>query len=157
MGVQLDAGGGKQGAKPTINVTPLVDVVLVLLIIFMVVIPNMQNHKTIELFPTKKAEEDTDEEKTALVVTLAYDGTYHVGKDETTKDGIIAELRRVKAEEPDRKVMVRADRRLKYGQVRQFFYEIKEEGHKDVKLAVGSVTPMRRWPLSPNFKFDRLD
>ena len=43
MGAQLDTGKGGKGVKPNINVTPLVDVVLVLLIIFMVIIPNMQD------------------------------------------------------------------------------------------------------------------
>ncbi len=139
MGVQLDAGKGSKGAKPNINVTPLVDVVLVLLIIFMVVIPNMQEHKTIELFPTTHATEDTDEEKEALVVTLAEDGSYHLGKEEVSKTALMNELRRLEADEPDRAVLVRADTRLEYGAVRAFFYETKEIGHTKIKLAVGSV------------------
>lgn len=140
MGVQLDTGGGKKSPRPVINVTPLVDVVLVLLIIFMVVIPNMQDHKTIELFPTTNATEDTDEEKQAVVVTLAEDGTYHLGKQEVARADLLEELRRVKDEEPDRKLLIRADKRLRYGTIRSFFYEAKELGHTNVKLAVGAVT-----------------
>jgi hypothetical protein len=49
MGAALDTGKGSKGVKPNINVTPLVDVVLVLLIIFMVIIPNMQDGKPIEM------------------------------------------------------------------------------------------------------------
>jgi biopolymer transport protein ExbD len=139
VGVQLDTGGGRKSPRPVINVTPLVDVVLVLLIIFMVVIPNMQEHKTIELFPTTHAKEDTDEEKQALVVTLAPDGTYHLGKEQVSREAMLAELARVKAEEPDRAVLVRADAKLRYGDVRAFFYEAKEIGHANIKLAVGAV------------------
>jgi biopolymer transport protein ExbD len=123
-----------------INVTPLVDVVLVLLIIFMVVIPNMQEHKVIELFPTTRAEEDADEEKQALVVTLAFDGSVHVGEDEVSREAALGRLRQMKEEEPERKILVRADRRLEYGVVRRFFFDTKEIGHGNIKLAVGSVT-----------------
>lgn len=140
MGVQLDAGGGSKSPKPNINVTPLVDVVLVLLIIFMVVIPNMQEHKTIELFPTTKAEEDTDEEKNAVVVTLANDGTFHLGKEHIARERLLAELERVKGEEPDRKLLIRGDIRLPYGVIRAFFYDAKELGYSNIKLAVGAVT-----------------
>jgi biopolymer transport protein ExbD len=139
VAVQLDAGGGKKALRPIINVTPLVDVVLVLLIIFMVVIPSMQEHKLIELFPTTNAQQDRDEEKQALVVTLAEDGSCHVGKEAVSRAGVLAELRRVKQDEPDRKVLVRADIRLPYGQVRSFFYDAKEIGHSNIKLAVGAV------------------
>lgn len=139
MGVQLDTGGGSKSLRPNINVTPLVDVVLVLLIIFMVVIPNMQEHETIELFPTTTATEDADEEKTAIVVTITYARTYHLGKDEIERDALLAALSEAHAQEPDRQLMIRGDKRLPYGVLRSFFYESKEIGFKNVKLAVGSV------------------
>jgi biopolymer transport protein ExbD len=139
MGVQLDVGGGKRQLRPTINVTPLVDVVLVLLIIFMVVIPNMQEHKVIELFPTTNATEDGDDEKQAIVVTLAEDGSLHLAKAQVTRPALLAELRRIKAEDPDRKILLRADIRLPYREVRSLFYDVKELGHANVKLAVGAV------------------
>ena len=140
MAVQLDSGrGGKKTLRPTINVTPLVDVVLVLLIIFMVVIPNMQQNKTIELFKTKNAQADTDEDKQAIVVTLAHDGTFHMDNNELGLEAVLAALRSAHSEEPDRRIMVRADTRLAYGDVRSFFYSVKELGYDRVKLAVGAV------------------
>lgn len=138
MGMQLESGKGKS-LRPNINVTPLVDVVLVLLIIFMVVIPNMQEHKTIQLFKTTHGEKDADEEKEALVVTMAFDGTYHVGESQLSRDAALAELKRVKADEPGRRVMLRGDQRLAYGQIRKFLYDVKELGHDRVKLAVGAI------------------
>ena len=140
MAVQLDSGGGKKkGLRPQINVTPLVDVVLVLLIIFMVVIPNMQEHKTIELFKTKHAQADEDEDKEAVVVTLTHDGAYFIESQELDSERLFAELRRAYADDPGRRVMVRADTRLAYGEVRAFFYAVKEVGYDRVKLAVGAV------------------
>ena len=140
MAVQLDSGkGGKKSPKPIINVTPLVDVVLVLLIIFMVVIPNMQEHKTIELFKTTHAEEDSDEEKNALVVTMAHDGTFHMQSEQLPRGQVLTALQQARADEPDRRVMLRADTRLEYGEVRAFFYSVKELGFDRVKLAVGAV------------------
>ena len=78
MGMQIDAGGGKKGKKsltPNINVTPLVDVVLVLLIIFMVVLPNMQDGKTIEMFKASTAEKKTYSQDTieSIAVQCGYE------------------------------------------------------------------------------------
>jgi biopolymer transport protein ExbD len=139
MGVQLDEGGGKGGVKPNINVTPLVDVVLVLLIIFMVVIPNMQDHKAIDLFDTKKGEVDPEKEENAAVVTIAIDGTYHLGEDEVSREELLNGLAEIKASEPDRAILFRGDSRLEYGVIREIFYEAKERGHTNILLAVGKA------------------
>ena len=68
MGAQLNSGR-KKGAQPDINVTPLVDVVLVLLIIFMVVLPDVQGGKPIEMVKVAAADKSADG-KEPLTVTI---------------------------------------------------------------------------------------
>ncbi|PRP98820.1 ExbD/TolR family protein [Enhygromyxa salina] len=149
MGVQLDAGGGANKVKPNINVTPLVDVVLVLLIIFMLVIPNMQEGVPIELFKANNAEKDEDEVE-PITVSLARidspDGDevigYYIGEAEgdrqVTREGLIAELTKLHAADPSRVLLFRGDARIEYGDVREVFHECQNLGFAYIQLAVGA-------------------
>lgn len=144
MGVQLDAGGGDKQVKPNINVTPLVDVVLVLLIIFMLVIPNMQEGVTIELFAAKNAEQDSEDVE-PIVVSIARERdagegeiSYHVGEDPYTRDGMIAELTRLHQDDPSKTLLFRGDARIPYGEIRDVFHECQNLGFAYVQLAVGA-------------------
>ncbi len=143
MGVQLDAGGGKNGdVKPNINVTPLVDIVLVLLIIFMLVIPNMQEGVPIELFKAKNAEKDSEEHE-PIVVTVAKakdseQASYHVGDVELTRDALVAELARLHGEDGNRQLLFRGDARLEYGLIRDVFREAQNLGFAYIQLSVGA-------------------
>jgi biopolymer transport protein ExbD/biopolymer transport protein TolR len=121
----------KPGAtKNDINVTPLVDVVLVLLIIFMVVTPMLHRGVHIELPETKNHEkkQDTGEQ---LVVSIRADGTFI----ETDKIPDEALVERVKKEmKSPRPVHVRADKSLKYGDVRKVLEKIHEAGAQQVGM-----------------------
>lgn len=138
MGVQLDTGGDSKGAKPNINVTPLVDVVLVLLIIFMVVIPNMQDGKPIEMVSVETIDEPEDNPEYEMV-TLQLDGTMYLGEEALLRDALIAKLSQVHAQDPDKKILLRADARLPYETVRDVFFECQQMGFKQVSLAVGKA------------------
>lgn len=145
MGVQLDSGGGKQDVKPTINVTPLVDVVLVLLIIFMLVIPNMQEGVTIELFKANNAEKDSEESE-PIIVTVArapssqsnHVASYHLDDVELTRDGLIAELAALHHQDGNRQLLLRGDVRLEYGLIRDVFREAQNLGFAYIQLSVGA-------------------
>jgi len=141
MGVTLNTGGSNK-VKPNINVTPLVDVVLVLLIIFMLVIPNMQEGVPVELFKAKNAEKD-NEDVEAIAVTVAQakagDGVqYYVGDAEFSRDGLVAELARLHAAEPNKPLLFRGDARLDYGKIRPVFHECQNLGFAYIQLAVGA-------------------
>jgi biopolymer transport protein TolR len=141
MGVTLDTGGGKK-VKPNINVTPLVDVVLVLLIIFMLVIPNMQEGVPVELFKAKNAEKD-DEDIEAIAVTVAQakagdQVSYYVGDVELSRDGLVAELTRLHSAEPNKPLLFRGDARIDYGTIREVFHECQNLGFAYIQLAVGA-------------------
>jgi len=124
-------GAIKPGStKNDINVTPLVDVVLVLLIIFMVVTPMLHRGVHIELPITlhHDKKQDTGEQ---LVVTIRQDGTF-IETDKIPDDGLVE---RVKKElKTSRPVHVRADKGLKFSDVRKVLEKIHEAGAQNVAM-----------------------
>jgi biopolymer transport protein TolR len=142
MGVALDAAGSKAKVKPNINVTPLVDVVLVLLIIFMLVIPNMQEGVPIELFKATNADKD-DEDAEPIVVSIAQAKTgdatlYYLGDQAVSREALIAALAAAHEADPRKALLLRGDARLDYGKVREVFRECQNLGFAYVQLAVGA-------------------
>lgn len=133
------SGPGRKGGAsvaPVINVTPLVDVVLVLLIIFMVIIPNMQEGKTIEMMKVEIADALKADEP-PITVTVSLDEAYTVEHDDVSRADALQRLRAAYAEDPKKKVLVRGDARLPYHTVRDLFAEVQEIGFSTVALAVG--------------------
>ncbi len=142
MGAAVQTSSGGKGVKPNINVTPLVDVVLVLLIIFMVIIPNMQDGKPIEMINVFHPDPDAEEKDEPLTVTIDRAENYVVGEHELSRAAAIAELREVHARSARRKLLIRADAKLPYASVRGFLKEVQEIGFGGVALAVGT---QRTW------------
>ena len=119
---------------PEINVTPLVDVVLVLLIIFMVIAPQLEAGERVEL-PTlvnvaKAAKLDI------TTVTITASGRLLLEKDEKTEEALKAELRALHEKEPERRVVIKCDRGVKYGKVRTMFASAQDIGFPGVALMV---------------------
>lgn len=142
MGVALDSGKGGKGVKPNINVTPLVDVVLVLLIIFMVIIPNMQDGKPIELVNVFNADKDSEEKDEPLTVTIDRAGVFTVDDQDMARAQVVAHLQQVYARSPRRKLLIRGDAKLRFAEAREFFREVQNIGFGGVALAVGT---QRTW------------
>ncbi len=142
MGAALDTGKGKKGVRPNINVTPLVDVVLVLLIIFMVIIPNMQDGKPIEMINVLNPDKDSEAKDEPLTVTIDRSEHYVVDDAELPRAQAIAQLQQVYARSPKRKLLIRADAKLHYARVREFFKDVQNIGFGGVALAVGT---QRKW------------
>jgi biopolymer transport protein TolR len=142
MGMQLDAGGGgKQRVKPNINVTPLVDVVLVLLIIFMLVIPNMQEGVPIELFKAKNADKDEEESEpitVSIAKTKSGEVAYYLEDAEVGRDELVGSLAALHQKDPSRVLLFRGDSRIEYGKIRDVFHECQNLGFAYVQLAVGA-------------------
>ncbi|HEX8170878.1 MAG TPA: biopolymer transporter ExbD [Thermoanaerobaculia bacterium] len=114
-----------------INVTPLVDVCLVLLIIFMVVLPSMVNTGTIEL-PEVQSGESLEEKP--LPVTVKADGTVYLDTLVIRRDEVTSALQRLHAQSPSRAVAVRADKRALYGEVASVLAACRTAGWSDVTL-----------------------
>lgn len=140
MGVQLGNDKGK-GAKPNINVTPLVDVVLVLLIIFMVVLPDMNDEgKTIAMTQVQTADEPDTDGPEPLIVTIDKDKVYSLGDDDLPRDACLEAIK--SQADASTVVMLRGDAAVPYGEIRDFFAQLQEMGFKGVKLAVGARREM---------------
>ena len=111
-------GGGAGRVKSDINVTPLVDVCLVLLIIFMVVTPMLQQGIDV-LLPIGAHAEEKQGSQADLVISIREDGTVFVDNDWIADAKLAAFLKSEHERNPGRAVMLKADRRLQFGRVRE--------------------------------------
>ena len=101
-----------------INVTPMVDVMLVLLVIFMVITPMLQKGVSVDLAKVNSpsAMPDADKED-ALIVAVMRDGQVFFGNDKTAPDQLTQKVKDRLANRVDKRVFVRADARAKFGSV----------------------------------------
>ena len=129
--------GAKGGVRSDINITPLVDVVLVLLIIFMVVTPMLQRGKSVELPKAKHAAANKAEnEPDPLFVSVTKDGKIFIEQDKqpSAKEDVIAAMKG--AGESRRRIMLKADVDTDYGMVRPVLDWASKAKLKGVSLAV---------------------
>jgi biopolymer transport protein ExbD len=120
--------------RSDINVTPLVDVCLVLLIIFMVVTPMLDKGMGVALPETTDPEKMPESEKD-LEVSIKSDGSVFVGQSWVLEENLPAKFEEAHSNNPDRSVVVRADRKLKYKEVRKVMRLLNEAGFTRVGLA----------------------
>ena len=112
-----------------INVTPMVDVMLVLLIIFMVITPMLQNGVSVDLARTDNPIQMPDADKEdSLLIAVMKDGTIFFGKEKTTADQLTAKVKDRLANKTDKRVFVKADARTKYGNVVEVVDNVRSAG-----------------------------
>lgn len=116
-----------------INVTPFVDVMLVLLIIFMVAAPLMTVGVPVELPKTAANALPTDQEE-PLTVTITAEGVVMIQKTETERDDLVAKLRAIASERASTKVFLRADGAVAYELVVQIMGALNAGGFDDIGL-----------------------
>jgi biopolymer transport protein TolR len=116
-----------------INVTPLVDVCLVLLIIFMVVTPLMVTGLPVAL---PKAASGEAIGQGPLQITINADGTLYVGHAALRREELTAHLERIRASSAARPVVVQGDKSLRYAEIVSVLAACREAGFEDVGLAV---------------------
>jgi biopolymer transport protein TolR len=120
-----------EGAKVSsaINVTPMVDVMLVLLIIFMVVTPMLQKGVTVDLAKVNNPEQMPDADKEdALLVAVMRDGKVFLGNDQIAVDQLTNKIKDRVAARTDKRVFVRADQRAKFGSVVEVVDNVRAAG-----------------------------
>jgi biopolymer transport protein TolR len=116
-----------------INVTPLVDVCLVLLIIFMVVTPMLQKGVPVNLPVTDEPEATPDTEK-QLQISVKADNSVYIGPNVVRREQVQSALQEIHDRTPDREVAVKGDRLTKYGEVLDVLKACREVGFNDVGL-----------------------
>jgi biopolymer transport protein ExbD len=121
------------GLNSDINVTPLVDVCLVLLIIFMVVTPMLQKGVPVNLPVTEDPEKTPDTDK-QLQISVKSDGTVYLGSLPVIKEQVQSELAKIHDRTPDREIAVKGDKLVKYGAVLDALKACREVGFNNVGL-----------------------
>jgi len=126
-----------EGSKvtSTINVTPMVDVMLVLLIIFMVITPMLQNKVQIEMAKVDNpiAMPDADKED-AIVVAVTRSGDVFLGQNKTTIEELGVQVREKLADKPGKTIFIRADARARYLAVEDAIDAVRTAGVDAVGL-----------------------
>jgi biopolymer transport protein TolR len=128
-------GGGDQGgsgAISDINVTPLVDVMLVLLVIFMVTAPILQQGVAVNLPQAAGDALPADEQQ--LVVSIDTQGRVFLNDEQYTSERLGAELTQLAAVDPKRRLYIRADAGVPYGQVVETLAAVRQAGLSRVGL-----------------------
>jgi biopolymer transport protein ExbD/biopolymer transport protein TolR len=112
-----------------INVTPMVDVMLVLLIIFMVITPMLQKGQSVDLVKTDNPVQMPDADKEdAVLVAVMRDGTIFLGQDKVSADQLAEKVKDKLENKADKEVFVKADARAKYGAVVEVVDNVRSAG-----------------------------
>jgi len=137
-----------EGSKvnSNINVTPMVDVMLVLLIIFMVVTPMLQKGVSVDMAKTENPVPMADADKEdALLIAVMRDGTVFFGSDKTPADQLTNKVKDKLASRVDKRVFIRADARARYGAVVDVVDNVRSAGVDQV----GLLTEQRKSTAPP--------
>ena len=134
-------GGGRHTLQSDINVTPLVDVCLVLLIIFMVVTPLLQKGINVQLPVTDNPGKKPENEKQKLI-TIKWENPprYFIDSKTFPKEDFQKELDEMFQRAPTTELIIKADQRLKYGDVKEVMKMTKDAGFQDVGLITDKKT-----------------
>ena len=129
----MDSFGGRQDMKSDINVTPLVDVCLVLLIIFMVVTPMLQKGKPVMLPQTERPDKKPESDK-ELLISVQSDKTIFIDTKWFPDKEFAAKMKELGERSSNKDVLIKADQRLNYGDVKNVMRMITDGGFERVGL-----------------------
>jgi len=131
-----EAPRAHKGVKADINVTPLVDVVLVLLIIFMVVTPQMEAGAAVDLPPAANPDTETPGALEPTTLSISRDGKLYFDKDVVDAPEMEKRLKALHEEKPQLRLVLKADKAVEYEQVRTLFKTCQQIGFPGVALQV---------------------
>ncbi|MGH7118704.1 MAG: protein TolR [Acetobacteraceae bacterium] len=150
MAAQLQGrSGSRRGYRPMadINITPMVDVMLVLLIIFMVTAPLLTSGVTVDL--PKANATPLNQDATPITLSINATGQIFLADTQIPLNELVPKLRAIAHNNPNRRIFVRGDRSLPYGRIVQVMALITDGGFTKVALlaeATEPVTPARTKP-----------
>jgi biopolymer transport protein ExbD len=136
MGMSTGGGGG---IRSEINVTPLVDVVLVLLIIFMVIIPVLQQGYPVVTPPKSKDTVVPVAPPDQIIVRMDRQGRMYINKEEISRAHFPARLKSALTGREDKVVFFAADGDLPYGQVADFLDFVRDNGGKNLGMVFDDI------------------
>lgn len=145
MGVKLSSGGGRRGRRRAfgvmadINVTPMVDVMLVLLVIFMITAPLLTAGVSVDL-PKAKAKAISQQDNAPLEISVDSRGNIFMGKTSVKVERLQGILSAIAKENPDRRVYIKADSKLGYGQVMAVMAAVNSSGFTKIALITDPTT-----------------
>ena len=140
MGIAVRDEGHKVSSN--INVTPMVDVMLVLLIIFMVITPMLQNKVAVDMARVDNATNMPDADKEdAIVVAVTRDGGVFLGQNKTSIDQLGVLVREKLTDKPGKTIFIRADARAQYLAVENAIDAVRTAGVDDVGLLTQRKEP----------------
>jgi biopolymer transport protein ExbD len=129
----MDLGGAKGGVKSDINVTPLVDVMLVLLIIMMLVAPMLQQGIAIRL-PTAANTVDKPESADQTVIAIARDGGIYLNAKQVREGELTTKVNELLESKKEKIVVIRADEEAAYSAVMSAMDQLRQAGVEDIGL-----------------------
>jgi biopolymer transport protein TolR len=135
MAISLASRARGNQATPDINVTPLVDVVLVLLIIFMVITPALVEGEHIEL-PTINQPDPKPRDMNPIEVTLANNGAIILEEERVDLATLKTKVAELHAADPKRNLLLKADGNIPYKTIRETFANLQGMGFKGLSLKV---------------------
>jgi biopolymer transport protein ExbD len=129
----MDLGGAKGGVKSDINVTPLVDVMLVLLIIMMLVAPMLQQGVSVKL-PTATNTVDKPEVQGQTVIAIAKDKGVYLNAKQIGEGELATKVTELLENSKDKVVLIKADEEVEYGAVMGAMDQLRQAGIEDIGL-----------------------
>jgi biopolymer transport protein TolR len=147
MGASGSGGGGRgrrrgsrSAAMSEINITPMVDVMLVLLIIFMVAAPMLTVGVPVKLPETAATALPTEQEE-PLTITLTADGRLAIQTTEVSEAEMIGKLQAIAAERTSKKIYLRADGSIPYERVAQVMGALNAGGFNEIAFVTDAAAP----------------
>jgi biopolymer transport protein TolR len=134
----MQAGSASDEVKSDINVTPLVDVCLVLLIIFMVVTPMLQKGVPVTLPVTNNPDKKPDSEN-QVIVSVKADKTIYIEQNWIPKNEFLGQLKEMHDRSPGKEILIKGDTRLEYKDIKKVMDMINEAGFENVGLIAEKV------------------
>ena len=129
----MDLGGAKGGVKSDINVTPLVDVMLVLLIIMMLITPMLQQGVAMRL-PQASNTVDKPETQEQTVLAISKDKSFYLNAKPVTEGEMATRLNEILENKKEKIVLIKADEEVEYGAVMQAMDQLRNAGIEDIGL-----------------------
>ena len=131
--MSMDVGGAKGGVKADINVTPLVDVMLVLLIIMMLVAPMLQQGVSVKL-PTAANTVDKPEVQGQTVVAIGRDKSMYLNAKMVQESEMATKVNELLENAKEKIVLIKADEEVEYGAVMAAMDQLRQAGIEDIGL-----------------------